>query len=112
MRKLIDIIEAAQQTQRLSYPIAPRDEWYGNLNYANDGGRMVMMTPDEYLSKVRPLVIDEISRENIDDLKDHIMSGHTLDPLVIYSDGKEDGRHRANAAKELGIEQVPVIVFS
>lgn len=93
------------------YPMASRDEWYGNANYADHGGKIVMMSPDQYLSQVRPLEIDEVSRENIDDLKHHIESGRTLDPLVIYPDGKEDGRHRANAAKELGITEVPVIVF-
>jgi hypothetical protein len=72
---------------------------------------MIWLDPNEYISKVRPLVIDEISRENIDDLKAHILSGHKLDPLKIYADGKEDGRHRAYAALELEIKKVPVIIF-
>jgi hypothetical protein len=69
------------------------------------------MTPDEFLAKSRPLDIDETSRENIDILKDHIKSGKTLDPFALYDNGKEDGRHRAYAAKELGITEVPVINF-
>jgi hypothetical protein len=69
------------------------------------------MTPEEYISSVRPLELDETSKDNIEDLKNHILSGKTLDPLAIYSDGKEDGRHRAYAAKELGIKSVPVIKF-
>jgi ParB-like chromosome segregation protein Spo0J len=48
---------------------------------------------------------------NIDDLKQHILSGRRLDPLAIYADGKEDGRHRAHAALELGIKRVPVLDF-
>ena len=99
------------QEEGLQYPMADRNEWYGDADYKARGGRMVMMTPDEYLKRVRPLDIDEGSRDNIDDLKNHILSGRTLDPLVIYEDGKEDGRHRAHAAKELGIKQVPVILF-
>lgn len=105
MRNFINIVENHH------YPMAPRGEWYGNGTYAENGGEIVMMSPDEYLSQVRPLEIDDVSRENIDDLKQHIESGRTLDPLVIYPDGKEDGRHRAHAAKELGIKEVPVIVF-
>lgn len=93
------------------YPIADRGEWYGDADYKARGGKIIEMTPDEYLNQVRPLEIEEIARENINDLKEHILSGRTLDPLVIYEDGKEDGRHRANAAKELGIKKVPVIVF-
>lgn len=94
-----------------NYPLAPRDEWYGNCNYADHGGRLVLMSPQDYLKQVRPLDIDETSRDNIDDLKQHMLSGRTLDPLVIYADGKEDGRHRAYAAIELGINKVPVVDF-
>lgn len=72
---------------------------------------MVSMSPDEFLRQSRPLEIDDISRENIDDLKAHILAGRTLDPLALWPNGKEDGRHRANAAKELGIKRVPVIDF-
>jgi hypothetical protein len=86
-------------------------EWYGNADYKNNNGKLVWMDPAKYLAKVRPLKIDDVSRENIDDLKNHILSGRRLDPLVIYKNGKEDGRHRANAAIELGIKKVPVILF-
>lgn len=108
MREIIDLIEMQQVTK---YPLAPRSEWYGEANYEQSGGEMVRMTPDEFLRLSRPLEIDEISRENIDDLKAHIMAGKTLDPLALYDGGKEDGRHRAHAAKELGIKLVPVINF-
>lgn len=109
MRYWINLIENIDR----AYPLADheKDGWYGNMTYRESGAEMVMMSPDDYLSRVRPLVIDDISRENIDDLKAHIESGNVLDPLVIYSNGKEDGRHRAYAAKELGIKLVPVIVF-
>lgn len=93
------------------YPIAPRSEWYSDANFEQTGGRMVYMTPDEYLAQVRPLAIDEVARENIDLLKQHILEGKTLDPLAIYKNGKEDGRHRAIAAKELGIAEVPVLTW-
>jgi len=101
---------AMEQAQR-QYPLAPRGEWYGEGTYESQGGRLIYVTPDEYLAKVRPLEIDDVSRDNIDDLKNHIESGRTLDPLLITKDGKEDGRHRAHAAKELGIAMVPVIAY-
>ena len=93
------------------YPLDDRSGWYGDANYEQTGGKMVMMSPDEYLSKVRPLDIDEASRDNIDDLKQHILSGRKLDPLKIDAQGREDGRHRAHAARELGIKQVPVLTW-
>jgi len=103
--------EAQEAVPAMEYPIAPIDEWYGEANYQQTGGKMKNMSPDEFLSSVRPLNIDEGSRDNIDDLKNHMMSGRTLDPLTIFASGKEDGRHRAVAAKELGIQEVPVILF-
>lgn len=105
------IKRVADLTEARRYPMAATEEWYGNLDYKARGGRLIWMTPDEYIAQVRPLDVDEISRDNIDDLKRHIASGRTLDPLAIYADGKEDGRHRAYAAKELGITRVPVLDF-
>jgi len=96
----------------LKYPLAPTDEWYGEANYKTTGGNLVEMTPEDFLSRVRPLDLDETSRENIDLLKDHIVSGRSLDPLQIYRDGSEDGRHRAHAARELGIKKIPVITWT
>jgi ddrB-like ParB superfamily domain/Zeta toxin len=93
------------------YPLAPYDEWYGDRTYEAAGGKMVSMSPDEFLAQSRPMEMDETTRENVDDLKRHIEEGGTLDPLKLTSDGREDGRHRAIAAKELGIAQVPVIQY-
>ena len=72
---------------------------------------MFEMSPDEYLSQVKPLKMDDETLENIEDLVDHIQSGRKLDPLIIYADGKEDGRHRALAAKKLGFGTLPVIDY-
>lgn len=89
----------------LQYPLAEPGS-----RYEETGDKPVtMMTPDEFLQRVKPLTMDEESRDAIDALKEHIESGRKLDPLHIRADGKEDGRHRAHAAKELGIKQVPVV---
>jgi len=68
------------------------------------------MTPDEFLQQVRPLKLDAESLDNIAALKSHVEAGGKLDPLHIYASGKEDGRHRAYLAKELGIDKIPVAV--
>lgn len=102
--------------QQISYPMAPRDRWFGDADYEARGGEIVQMTPDEFLARAAPLTMDEETRENIDDLKQHIQDGGELDPLSIYADTSKardsDGRHRANAAKEMGISQVPVVDFT
>ena len=95
----------------MRYPLAPRGEWYGDCDYAARGASMVYMSPAAYLSRVRPLTMDEESRDNVAHLRAHIRNGGTLDPLAIYPDGSEDGRHRAHAAMGLGVDMVPVLVF-
>jgi len=101
--------EALDTAQRnaVEYPLAP-----AGTRYEEFGGKLTYMTPDEYLSKVRPLELDDVSLENIASLKSHVQSGGKLDPLHIYKDGKEDGRHRAYMAKELGIKKIPVALHT
>jgi hypothetical protein len=89
------------------YPLAP-----AGTRYEEFGGELTYMTPDEYLSRVRPLTLDEESLDNIAALKSHVQSGGQLDPLHIYKSGVEDGRHRAYMAKELGIEKIPVALHT
>jgi hypothetical protein len=101
--------EALDTAQRnaVEYPLAP-----AGTRYEEFGGQLTYMTPDEYLSRVRPLELDDVSLENIASLKSHVQSGGKLDPLHIYKDGKEDGRHRAYMAKELGIKKIPVALHT
>ena len=101
--------EALDTAQRnaVEYPLAP-----AGTRYEEFGGELTYMTPDEYLSRVRPLTLDEESLDNIAALKSHVQSGGQLDPLHIYKSGVEDGRHRAYMAKELGIEKIPVALHT
>lgn len=96
-----------------SYPLADRerDGWYADGDYEARGGRIEWWTPHAFLSAVRPLEMDEVSRDNVDDLKRHMLGGGVLDPLRMGAPGREDGRHRAHASIELGIDSVPVLVF-
>lgn len=93
------------------YPIAPRGEWYGDADFAARGAVVVSMDPQQYIDSVRPLTRDEETLDNVEDLRNHIEEGRQLDPLAIYDGGQEDGRHRALAAIDLGIESVPVLLF-
>jgi len=98
-----------------SYPLAPIDNWYSGADFQRRGGAIVNMAPDTFLESVSPLKIDDVARENIDELKRHILDGGELDPLELFSGDKltrsSDGRHRAIAAKELGIDEIPVLDF-
>ena len=108
MKKKLGIEDKKEQ----EYPMASHGTWYGEQTYEKEGGVLRKVSPSEYIAKVAPMDINEAdSRENIDLLKEHILKGKTLDPLLIRKNGKEDGRHRAYAAKELGISHVPVIDY-
>lgn len=98
------------------YPIASRNVWWGNANFESAGATLEYMSPDEFLKRAKPLEMDEETLENVSDIVDHIRSGRSLDPLSLYREDitdvrASDGRHRALASKELGIQEVPVLVF-
>lgn len=88
------------------YPLAPAGE-----RYEETAHKIKEMSPIEFLRSVKKLEIDESSRDNIEYLKEHMLKGGKLDPLIIRANGKEDGRHRAVAAMELGIKKVPVVDY-
>lgn len=101
----------------MEYPLAKKGTWYSHDDYETAGGQMIHMTPDEFLGTTTPLEMDDASRDNIDYLKDLMQKSHGLDPLNLYKRDpadfrSSDGRHRAHAAKELGIQSVPVLDFT
>lgn len=88
---------------------------YSDMDFAARGGQVANTTPDDFLSKVRPLDLDDESIENIAELRRHVEQGGRLDPPVIYVENgeivKHDGRHRAHLAKQMGMSELPVIVI-
>jgi len=97
------------------YPAAMPPE-YAFSNYEAVGGRMVEFTPDQFLALSSDLPIDAEVRENADDLAQMMLDGQRVDPpyLVVRNDGvvdSHDGRHRALAAKQLGIGKIPVLLM-
>lgn len=79
------------------YPLAEKTE--DHLTY---------MSPDEFLEQTRPLKDTEENKRTIETFEKGMKQGHKLDPLALYPDNQENGRHRATAAKRLGIKKVPV----
>jgi hypothetical protein len=94
-----------------AYPMRPHSDWREHKDYNHNGGKVVHMTPEEFLKKSHPLNMDDDDHELIHHFKKHMEDGKQLDPLALYPDGHQDGRHRAHAAKKLGIKKVPVIVW-
>ncbi|KPK13944.1 MAG: hypothetical protein AMJ56_00395 [Anaerolineae bacterium SG8_19] len=94
-----------------SYPLRHHTDWEEAHDYEKTGGKLVHMSPDEYLSKVKPLNMDHNDKHIIHHFKKQIKKGEKLDPIAIYPDGHPNGRHRAHAAKALGLKKIPVVIW-
>jgi len=113
----------SKTTTGTSYDDVFEDKTGGKLGYfffyKKEKARIEMMSPDEYLREVRRgfnTIKDENltpqSRENI--LKG-IEKGNKIDmPYLNYIDGRfnQEGRNRANLAKERGEKLIPVMVLN
>ena len=84
----------------------------------NSRTAITMMSPDEFL-RVVPTPENSISQKNVDKIAEHIKSGGKLDDVPFLTVKMDDemkmprysgheGRHRALALKQLGIEEMPV----
>lgn len=91
----------------LAYHLKPEAKWRKNPQY--DDGKLTWMTPQAYLSRTPPLGSKKDSKL-IAKHKKQLEKGKKMKPLAIYQDGEPNGRHRAEAAKELGIKRVPVLL--
>jgi hypothetical protein len=83
--------------------------------------RMVDITPDKYLETVdksftRGGVMDGIDTDKVSEYAKKMREGERFPALTLdYAKGKklsQEGRHRALAAKEAGIDSVPVLVVT
>ena len=98
----------------MNYPLA-NPPMYGDSDYESRGGRIISMSPDKYLSFTPALNLDDETQDNIEDLMNSMKQGREIDPPTLYLKGDRvvdhDGRHRAYAAKELGITELPVLIM-
>lgn len=92
-----------------TYPVATPTEIKEDLNAGK--AEMRHISPQEFLDEADPLHIGKGDRHIINSFKSHIKSGDPLGPLKLYEGGHQDGRHRANAAKALGVKTVPVVDY-
>lgn len=122
--------EGLSKAEALTEPVAKikvkgfqteRGDTPNDSDFLKAGGKLTIMSPDEYIDKV----VDEFAkkegltrqqvletRTDLDRAKKTLNSDEayplTLDTTKDYVD--QEGLHRALAAKELGLKEVPVIV--
>jgi len=93
------------------YPLRHHTDWEEAHDYEKTGGELTHMSPDNYLDKVKPLNMDHDDKHIIHHFEKQMENGEKFDPVAIYPDGHPNGRHRAHAAKKLGIDKIPVVTW-
>lgn len=96
----------------------PKDHDYKKLCKGLKG-TIVMMTPDEYISKLgsaifhcsRERVLRGVDWDNVDKYADQMRAGTKFDiPILNVAQGTQEGRHRALAAQKLGADKIPILI--
>lgn len=108
-----------------SYRMATGDSQKAKLLEAHPEAQSIrLMSPQDYLDIVRKeqgmsfTSSGMAKRDVINQLKDRMRKGEPIDAAYLDVDvnnGRvitQEGRHRAQAAAELGIDEIPVIVFT
>ena len=93
------------------YKLRKHADWGKHQEYKSSGGKISQMSPTEFLNKTEKMRMTDDDKDGIHRFKKKIKKGKSLNPLAIFPKGGQDGRHRAMAAKELGIKKVPVITW-
>lgn len=96
----------------------PKDHDYKKLCKGLKG-TIVMMTPDEYISKLgsaifhcsKERVLRGVDWNNVNKYADQMRAGTKFDiPILNVAQGTQEGRHRALAAQKLGADKIPVLI--
>lgn len=113
MIKLKDLLP-----ENYEYPLATGEDLYSHKGNINWKGKIVYMTPDRFLELAYPLPDALKSELSLQKIRHRIINKLPLDPLVLDVNMEKnkvvghEGRHRAMVAKELGIQKVPVFIFT
>ena len=95
----------------IDYPLKSSNKLEAALKPGNKTGHVAVMSPKEYLEHATRLPDSKEDNLLIDAFKSRLKKGKKFKALKLLGHNKADGRHRATAAEELGIKEVPVIDY-
>lgn len=108
-KQMISILED------LDYVLPPSKDLPDGVDWK---GKIVYMTPDKFLHLAAPLPEMAINKASIEKLKERFENNMPVDPLILFVDMNtkkvtgHEGRHRAMVCKNVGINKVPVFIFT
>lgn len=104
--------------KEIKYPLAGQKDLQSYEGMEGWKGKIIWISPDQFLKLVYPLPDNEKEDESSKNLEYRMKNGLPLDFLVLEVDMKKkkitghEGRHRAIIAKKLGIQRVPVLIYT
>lgn len=115
LRQLVkECIIELNESNNLKFNVKPYNMHpHGDINWK---GKLVWTSPDKFLSLARKLT--HPSSESLNMLRKKMLNNEPIEHLTLWVDmdnkkvKSHEGRHRALIAKELGIKEVPVFVFT
>lgn len=95
----------------IDYPLENSKPLRKALKPGKKTGAVSVMSPQDFLSHAKRLKDTKEDRLLIDSFKSGMKNGKKFKALKLLENNMADGRHRATAAEEVGIEKVPVIDY-
>lgn len=112
------MIKLTEILTEIEYPLASKKDLTSYMGMEGWKGKLVYMTPDKFLRLASPIPENQIDKETIKRLEGRMKNQLPIDFCVLEVDMKtkrvtgHEGRHRCITAKKLGIEKVPVLIYT
>jgi hypothetical protein len=96
---------------KVDYPLKKSKRLEKALEPGEKTGHVAIMSPKEFLTHANRLKGTKEDKLLISSFKSGMKKGKKFKPLKLLAHNRADGRHRATAAEELGIKEIPVIDY-
>lgn len=115
---MISLKSLLNPLEELEYPLAKGDELQTHQGDIGWKGKIIWTTPQKFMSMAHSLPDYAMNEKSYFNLHKRMKEGLPIDPLKLVVDMSEkkvighEGRHRAKVAQELGIQKVPVLIYT